>query len=104
MMLRNSGVNVRTVVFALLGGALATLSLPSPVRAQTTFGSITGVVTDPSSAAVPRAAVTVVNRDTGFTRSDVTSGSGVFSINDLLPGTYRVRVEGKGFSAQERSG
>src|SRR5215472_3766638 len=99
MMLRFSGVNVRIVLLALL---LASLFLPSPAGAQTTFGSITGVVTDPSSAAVPRAAVTVVNLDTGFSRSDVTASNGVYSITDLLPGTYRVRVEGKGFNAQER--
>lgn len=104
MMLRNSGVNVRKALLAVLIGALASLHLPSPASAQTTFGSITGVVTDPSGGAVPRASVTVVNQDTGFTRSDLTSANGVFSVTDLLPGTYRVRVEGKGFSSQERQG
>src|SRR5689334_17474570 len=104
MILRISGVNARTALLALLIGALANLYLPSYVDAQTTFGSITGVVSDPSGAAVPRATVTVVNQDTGFSRSDQTSGSGVFSIADLLPGTYRVSVNGKGFSVQEKQG
>src|SRR5215467_11909587 len=100
MVLRISGVH-RTGLFALLIGAVACYQLPFPAGAQTTFGSITGVVSDPSGAAVPRAAVTVVNQDTEFSRSDVTSAGGVYSISNLLPGTYRVRVEGKGFSVQE---
>lgn len=90
------------MLLALLVGV--GLGLVSPANGQTTFGSITGVVTDPSGAAVPNTAVTVVNQDTGLTRNDQTSASGVFSIPDLLPGTYRVHVEGKGFSSQERQG
>ena len=74
-----------------------------PTRAaQTTFGSITGVVTDPSGAAVPNAQITVVNQDTGFTRRQTTGVTGVYTVPDLVPGTYRVRCEGKGFNAQER--
>src|SRR5690242_2734376 len=53
-----------TVVAAFLCALVCFQSAP----AQTTFGSITGVVTDPSGAAVPNAQITVVNQDTGFTR------------------------------------
>jgi hypothetical protein len=69
-----------------------------PISAQTTFGSITGVVTDPSGAAVPSAQITVVNQDTGLTRHQTTAVTGVYTVPDLAPGTYRVRFEGKGFS------
>jgi hypothetical protein len=72
--------------------------------AQTTFGSITGVVTDPSGAAVPNAQITVVNQDTGFTRRQSTAVTGVYTVPDLAPGSYRVRIEGKGFNPQERQG
>src|SRR5690242_19310917 len=103
-MLQHSGVPVRIAVFTLLIVAVVCVHSQAPIHAQTTFGSITGVVTDPSGAAVPRAAVTVINGDTGFTRTDLSSAGGVFIINDLLPGPYRVRVEGKGSSVQERDG
>lgn len=73
-------------------------------QAQTTFGSITGVVTDPSGAAIPNAQITVVNENTGFTRRQSTVVTGVYTVPDLPPGTYRVRIEGKGFNAQERQG
>lgn len=75
-----------------------------PAAAQTTFGSITGVITDPSGAAVPSAEVTVVNQDTGFTRRRSTSNTGVFTVPDLVPGTYRVRAERNGFTPQEKQG
>jgi hypothetical protein len=104
MMYSASGVNASRVAFAVLFGAFVGLYLTSPAGGQTTFGSITGVVTDPTGAAVPGAAITVVNQDTGFKRRELTSASGVFSAPDLLPGTYRVLAESNGFGPQERQG
>jgi hypothetical protein len=72
--------------------------------AQTTFGSITGVVTDPSGASVPHAQITVVNEETGFTRRQTTAATGVYSVPNVVPGTYRVSVESKGFNTQEKKG
>jgi hypothetical protein len=89
-----------TVVATFLCGLVCFQSAP----AQTTFGSITGVVTDPSGAAVPNAQITVVNQDTGFTRRQSTAVNGVFTVPDLMPGTYRVRIEKSGFNAQEKPG
>jgi hypothetical protein len=89
-----------TVAAAFLWALVCFHSAP----AQTTFGSITGVVTDPSGAAVPNAQITVVNQDTGFTRRQTTSVAGVYTVPDVVPGTYRVRVEGKGFNTQEKQG
>ena len=75
-----------------------------PASAQTTFGSITGVVTDPSGAAVPRVQITVVNQDTGLTRRQAATVTGVYTVPDLAPGTYLVRFEASGFNSQERQG
>lgn len=52
------------VIVALAFG----ISCAATAYGQTTFGSVTGVITDPSGAAVPSAQITVVNQDTGFTR------------------------------------
>ena len=89
---------------ASLSAVLLILMCSLSGSAQTTFGSITGVVTDPSGAAVPNARITVVNQDTGFTRRGSTALTGVYTISDLVPGTYRVLVEGKGFNTQEKQG
>ena len=86
------------IALALLGTLLCFHS----ARAQTTFGSITGVVTDPSGAAVPDAQISVTNEQTGFTRRQSTGAGGVFTVPDLIPGSYKVRIEKNGFNAQEK--
>lgn len=69
------------------------------VRAQDvqTKGSIGGVITDSTGAAVPGARVTVTG-GTGA-RSETTNDSGVFRIDNLTPGTYSVKVEQAGFKS-----
>ena len=50
--------------------------LISPDSAQSTFGSITGTVTDQSSARVSNARVTVTNQDTGVSRKTTAAADG----------------------------
>ncbi len=84
--------------FALL------LALASFSYAQNT-GVISGVVTDPSKAVVPAAAVTIVNEDTGVNIwTGKTNGSGVYRAPSLAPGRYRIAVEASGFKTATISG
>jgi hypothetical protein len=77
---------------------VATLLLISPVLfAQTNRGSISGVVSDPASAAVPGATVKVTNQGTNEVRTVTTAQNGTFTVNDLEPVTYRVEVDAQGF-------
>jgi hypothetical protein len=64
--------------------------------------TIVGTVTDPSGAAVPNAAITVTNIETGQTRSLTTSGDGQYVAPDLHIGRYTVRAQGAGFKAVEQ--
>jgi outer membrane receptor protein involved in Fe transport len=73
---------------ALFGGALG---------AQTFRGTILGTVTDSSGAAVPGAAVTVKNVNTGLARTVSTSDDGTYSAPELPIGSYSVTVEKTGF-------
>lgn len=77
---------------------------PFPARSQTTFGSITGTATDPSGAVVPAAQITIVDQTTGVAYRAKTGTDGVYTVPDLPVDTYSVRVEAKGFIAQQRSG
>ena len=75
-----------------------------PCSGQTTFGSITGVVTDPTGSVVPDATVTVTNEATGTARKVVTSAGGAYNVPNLDIGTYRVTVGASGFARYERTG
>ena len=76
---------------------LVLLGAISSMHAQERFGGIAGVVTDTTSAAVPGATVTVVNKQTGASRTVVTVADGSYRIPDLEPGRYTVTIELQGF-------
>jgi hypothetical protein len=80
----------------------AILILPSFCRAQgETTAAILGQVFDSSNAALPGAAVTVINHDTGLMRSAQTDGEGRFNFPQLLPGTYIVQASALGFEPRK---
>jgi hypothetical protein len=65
--------------------------------AQSERGSISGIVTDPSGAAVASAALSVVSLDTNATVRAVTTGTGEYNAPNLQPGIYRVEITAAGF-------
>ena len=82
----------------LVGSALLfALVLPLLMQAQGLSG-ISGVVTDESGASVPEAKVTVTNVATNVSTISVTTSAGTYTVTDLNPGTYQVKVEKAGFS------
>lgn len=86
---------------ALLALALA---WPAAVSAQVTTAIVQGRVADASGAAVPGAAITARNTDTGATRNAVTDASGYYRISALPVGPYEVTAAHTGFTTQVRSG
>jgi hypothetical protein len=82
-----------------LGLAACFLVLAAPQRslAQEFRATLTGQVTDPSGAFVPKASVTAVNSETGSIYNAETGNSGVYYIPYVVPGTYTVTVKADGF-------
>jgi hypothetical protein len=76
---------------------LALLGAAGTANSQVLYGSLTGNVTDPSSAAVPGATVQAVNEDTGISHDTVTDARGVYLFSNISLGSYRVTVTLKGF-------
>ncbi|HTY85544.1 MAG TPA: carboxypeptidase regulatory-like domain-containing protein [Silvibacterium sp.] len=72
--------------------------------AQVTSGTIYGTVKDPTGAFIKGATVSIVNPSNGLSRTVMTSDSGQFVAPNLLPGTYQITVESKGFKTLESSG
>ena len=70
--------------------------------AQSTAGRILGTLTDQSGAAVAGANVVVTDMQRGTSRTVTTDESGNYAAPDLQPGTYKIRVEAKGFKSVER--
>jgi uncharacterized surface anchored protein len=76
----------------------------SVIWGQTTFGSITGTITDQTGSLIPRAKVIVKNEGTSVERHVETNESGVFNVPNLNVGLYLVRIEAQGFRGYEQTG
>ena len=85
----------RTLSLLVLTGAIAVLN------GQNT-GTITGIATDPSGAAIPNVKVLVVQLDTNFESRAVTNAEGLYRVQSLQPGTYSVTFESGGFKRMIR--
>jgi hypothetical protein len=72
--------------------------------AQVLYGSLTGNVTDPSSAAIPGAKVQAVNVQTGVARQAETDSRGAYLFSNLQLGTYKISVDATGFQTSIADG
>ena len=73
-----------------------------PLSAQVNTGSISGIVVDPSGAAVSGTEVTVKSGETGYTRSGKSQPDGAYSLPDLPIGNYTLNATASGFSGVEQ--
>ena len=85
----------RSLAVFLLAALLA-----SPAAAQTLYGSLTGVLTDPSGSAIPNAKVEALNVGTGVVKSTQTDERGSYLFNDLQVGTYKVSFSAPSFNTR----
>ena len=83
---------------------LLSLSTAAFAQSQAVNGTIEGVITDQSGAALPGVNVTVSNLDTGDTRVVVTNSSGVYRAPLLPLGRYQVSAELQRFKKFEQQG
>src|SRR5262249_25851501 len=94
------GSNRLKILFALF---LLALCLPA-LNAQLYTGTISGAVTDPSSAAIPSAKLTLVDVDKGFTFNATADGEGRFLFRQIPPGTYNLTAEANNFQSERKDG
>src|SRR5579872_6446688 len=70
----------------------------SALVAQTSNGTIAGVVTDPTGAAVANASVAATNNANGEKHTANTNGSGVYRIESATSGIYTIEIKAPNFA------
>jgi Carboxypeptidase regulatory-like domain len=92
----------RAALWALLV-SVACLTLTPAGRAQVT-ATLTGTVQDASGGVIPNAHITLTNEATAEKRTLETNESGLYAFPALVPGTYTLRAEAKGFEPTQVTG
>lgn len=89
----------RGIMRPVLGSifALVVLCFSQTLQGQAVNGTLLGTVTDATGATVANARVTVTEAATGAIHQSATNESGNYAFPGMLPGTYTVAVEAKGF-------
>jgi hypothetical protein len=95
---RESSVRSRRVPVGLLVLIVAALGA-GRAHAQAVYGSIAGIVTDPTGSALPGATVTITSVERKTVDSVVSQATGRYVKERLLPGLYEVKAEVSGFKA-----
>ena len=97
-MVRGIGIGILSAVLAAMAPHTAA------AQAQAINGNIEGSVRDTSGAPLPGVMVTVVNMETGTTRSAISSEDGTYRAPLLPLGRYKVTAELAGFKGFEQQG
>jgi hypothetical protein len=91
--MRNLGSILRLVF------PLALVAVAPHLSAQTVAGQISGLVTDPSGAAISGAKVVITDVERNVTFRSESNESGFYLVTPLPPGRYKLRAEKSGFRA-----
>src|SRR5256885_182550 len=86
-----------------LGMVLVLGTVTSVVSAQTSRGTVTGTVNDPTGAVIAGAAVTLTNVDTNASRETTTSDKGFHRFDATDPGAYKISVSASEFGNIQRT-
>src|SRR5258706_11891337 len=76
----------------------------SALYAQTSFGRISGSVTDASGAAIPNATIKIIDTETQTARTVETDASGFYTVTNLPVGPYTLEASQKGFQTKQLTG
>src|SRR5262245_6971073 len=84
-------------LLCLLGLLVSVVASPISLRAQTTYATITGTVTDASGAVLPGVRISARNVETNISAQTVSNDEGVYTITQLREGTYILSAQTSGF-------
>src|ERR1700756_5847305 len=93
----------RFLLLSVFSCLFAALSPTAAFCQSLTSGDVTGVVTDPSGAAIANAKVTLKSNATGGTQTHTTNEQGNYRFSLLSPGDYTVSVAASNFQVTEET-
>ncbi len=82
-------------LFALISGS---------AQAQSIYGTLTGVISDPSGAVVAGATLQLRDQQSGSQRDTVANHDGYYTFVSVPPGAYQLTVTAKGFESFKETG
>ena len=91
------GLNLRRALVGLV--AIILLGCSTMSRAQELTATLTGVVTDSTSAVIPNATVSITQTGTNAIRTVQSDGSGNYVFSNVPAGTYSLNVSSPGFTS-----
>ena len=94
---RRRSIAVGTLLF------LVALIVPARLASQVDMGSVSGVVRDPSGAAIPGAKMTLTNKNTGITAATTTGSEGQYSFSSVKVGHYSISATAPGFKSTQHN-
>jgi hypothetical protein len=106
---RKAGIIPREMKW-IRGASKAALIVSACAISSALFGQSTnsadlrGTVTDPTGGLVPGVTVTILNTDTGVSRTLTTNNDGLYDAVSILPGHYQLTFTKAGFEKLVRSG
>ena len=77
--------------------------LPAALFAQGYFGTVSGILTDPSEAAIQGAKVTLLDEQKGYKFTTTSNDEGRYLFVSIPPGVYSVTAETQGFEKTVRT-
>jgi Carboxypeptidase regulatory-like domain len=74
------------------------------LEAQSIYGTLTGIVSDPSGAVISGASLKLRDAQSGSQRDTVANAEGYYTFVSVPPGTYELSIEAKGFDLYKETG
>jgi hypothetical protein len=89
-------------IFCLALCAITAFHLPAV--AQTVGATVSGTLTDASGGVVPNGKITLTNTEQGIVTTATSNHNGAYTIPNVVPGAYEIKVEAPGFRAEVKKG
>ncbi len=87
----------------LVSGVILAAAFTASLPAQSIFGTLTGIISDPTNAVVAGAKIVLRDEQSKVTRDTVANHDGFYTFISVQPASYQVIVESPGFAKYQEN-